>query len=161
MSDEVTGNIIGSAIEVHKALGAGLPESIYEEALCHELEMQSIDFSKQVDVDVVYKGQVVGSQRLGLVVEGEVVVIIKSVNKTEFIDSLQVTSSLKAAGFDRGLLINFGRRRLIDGVRRIALHESRSRGSRYDRDDRSDRHDRHDRDDRDCRDDRDDMDDRD
>lgn len=62
----ITGNIIGAAIEVHTALGPGLLESIYEEALCHELELQGLHFKRQVPVNVSYKGKIISGQVLDL-----------------------------------------------------------------------------------------------
>ena len=64
MKDQLTEKIIGSAIEVHRILGPGLLESVYEEALCHELTLQNMRFERQVAVDVLYKGHVIHGQRL-------------------------------------------------------------------------------------------------
>jgi GxxExxY protein len=78
-------------------------------------------FERQKDVDVVYKDQVIKGQRLDLAVNGEVVVEIKSVRTLEEIFIAQVLSYLKATGIKRGLIINSGQTRLIDGVKRISL----------------------------------------
>jgi GxxExxY protein len=78
MSDELTEKIIGAAIEVHRVLGCGLLESIYEEALYHELGLRMLKCQRQVLVDVSYKGIVIQGQRLDLLVEHEVVVELKS-----------------------------------------------------------------------------------
>lgn len=121
MSDPVTEQIISAAIEVHRTLGNGLLESIYEEALCYELSMRKIQFERQKEVDVVYKGRVIKGQRLDLLVDGKVIVEIKSVRKLEDVYTAQLLSYLKSAGIKRGLLINFGQSRLIDGVKRISL----------------------------------------
>jgi GxxExxY protein len=121
MSDRLTEQIIGAAIEVHKNLGPGLLESIYEEALCRELELIGILYEKQKDVDVVYKGKVIKGQRLDLLVGGEVVVEIKSTRKLDEVFSAQVLSYLKATGLKRGLLINFGEGRLVDGLKRFSV----------------------------------------
>ena len=67
--DDVTERIIGAAIEVHKELGPGLLESIYEEALCHELKLQGIEYQRQVPVDIIYKGHNIKGQIIDLVVE--------------------------------------------------------------------------------------------
>jgi GxxExxY protein len=72
MKDELTETIIGAAIEVHRILGPGLLESIYEEALSHELTLQNIRFERQVAIDVIYKGHLIHGQRLDLLVEREV-----------------------------------------------------------------------------------------
>ena len=119
--DELTEKIIGAAIEVHRALGPGLLESIYEEALCYEFTLQNIHFERQVSVDVIYKGHVIHGQRLDLLVEKAVVVEIKSVQKLPDVATAQVLSYLKATGLRRALLINFGEKKLVNGVKRISL----------------------------------------
>lgn len=121
MSDFLTQKIIGAAIEVHKVLGAGLLESIYEEALCYEFRLRHIEFQQQVEVDVIYKGQIIKGQRLDLLVENEVIVEIKSLTRLPEVATAQILSYLKATGLKRGLLINFGSSRLVDGVKRISL----------------------------------------
>jgi GxxExxY protein len=119
--DELTEKIIGAAIEVHRILGPGLLESIYEEALAIELELRGIPFQRQVEIDVQYKGHTIKGQRLDLLVEEQVVVELKSVTNLPEVAMAQVLSYLKAAGLKRGLLINFGNPRLIDGIKRISL----------------------------------------
>jgi GxxExxY protein len=121
MIDSLTEQIISSGIEVHRILGPGLLESIYEEALCHELFLRSIPFERQKEVDVFYKDKIIKGQRLDLVVSGEVIVEIKSVGKLEDIFTAQVLSYLKSTGLKRALLINFGHKRLVDGVKRVSL----------------------------------------
>ncbi|MBL7995307.1 GxxExxY protein [bacterium] len=119
--DKLTQQIIGSAIEVHRNLGPGLLESIYEEAICHEFGLRNIMFQRQVEVDVIYKGHIIKGQRLHLVVENEVVIELKSVSKLPDAAMSQVLSYLKATGLNRALLINFGEKRLVDGIKRISL----------------------------------------
>ncbi len=121
MPDKLTEQIIASAIEVHRILGPGLLESVYEGALCHELSLRSISFERQKEVDVFYKDYVIKGQRIDLVVNGEVIVEIKSVSKIQDVFKAQVLSYLKSTGFKRALLINFGEGRLIDGVKRFSL----------------------------------------
>ena len=121
MSDELTGKIIGAAIEVHRELGPGLLESIYEEAMVIELGLQSIPFERQKAVDVFYKGHVIKGQRLDLLIGGEVVLEIKSVRKLEDVFVAQVLSYLKSTKLKRGLLINFGVERLVGGIKRLSL----------------------------------------
>lgn len=118
--DELTEKIIGAAIEVHKTLGCGLLESIYEEALCVELMYRDIQFERQVFIDVVYKGTIIKGQRLDLLVNKEVIVELKSVSLLPDVAMAQVLSYLKATGLKRALLINFGEQRLVDGIRRIS-----------------------------------------
>ena len=114
MSDKLTELIIAAAIEVHRILGPGLLESIYEEALCYELSLRGIAYERQKEVDVLYKDKVIKGQRLDLIVNGEVVVEIKSVRKLEDIFTAQVLSYLKSTGLKRTLLINFGESRLVE-----------------------------------------------
>ena len=121
MSDALTEKIIGAAIEVHRELGPGLLESIYEEALCYEFGLQRIKFERQVPVDIIYKGQVIKGQRLDLLIEKEVVVEIKSVSKPPDTVVSQTISYLKATNLKRGLIINFGEKRLVDGVKRVSV----------------------------------------
>jgi GxxExxY protein len=119
--DELTDRIIAAAIEVHRLLGPGLLESIYEEALCHELSLRGIPAERQVERDVIYKGVAIKGQRIDLLVQGEVVVELKSLTKTPEIAKAQTLSYLKSTGLKRGLLINFGCPRLVDGLTRISL----------------------------------------
>ena len=121
MGDPLTEKIIGAAIEVHRILGPGLLESIYEEALCHELMLQDIPFERQVSVDVVYKGKVIKDQILDILINKEVVIELKSIQKLPEVATAQVLSYLRATGLKRGLLINFGQGKLIDGIKRISL----------------------------------------
>ena len=79
----LTESIIGAAIEVHRALGPGLLEAIYEEALWHELNLRGIAYERQKEIVVLYKGRPIKGQRLDLVVGGQVVVEIKSVRRLE------------------------------------------------------------------------------
>jgi len=119
--DPLTGKIIAAAIEVHRTLGPGLLESIYEEALCHELSLRGIPFERQKQQDVVYKGHVIKGQRIDLVVSGEVVVEIKSVQALQDAFVAQVLSYLRSTGLKRGLLLNFGAETLVKGLKRISL----------------------------------------
>jgi GxxExxY protein len=121
MTDGLTERVIGAAIEVHRVLGPGLLESIYEEALCHEFELQYIPFRRQLAVDVVYKDKVIRGQRLDIVAFGEIVVEIKSARELPEAVMAQVLSYLKATGLKRGLIINFGARQLVNGIKRISL----------------------------------------
>ena len=121
MADDVTKRIIGAAIEVHRQLGPGLLESIYQEALCHELTLRQIRFERQVAVDVLYKDIRIQGQRIDLLIEGEVVVELKSLKLLPEVASTQVLSYLKATGLRRGLLINFGNGKLVNGIKRFSL----------------------------------------
>lgn len=120
-NDILTQKIIGAAIEVHRTLGPGLLESIYEEALCHEFELRGIVFRRQVEIDVVYKDKVIKGQRIDILVENEVIVEIKSLSRLPEVSTAQILSYLKATGLKRGLIVNFGTKMLRDGIRRISL----------------------------------------
>ena len=121
MADQLTEKIIAAAIEVHKTLGPGLLESIYEEALCIELGLMGVEFQRQLAVDVLYKGHAIQGQRLDLLVANEVVVEIKSLRSIPEVASAQLLSYLKATGLKRGLLLNFGETQMVSGVKRISL----------------------------------------
>ena len=117
--DELTHEVIGAAIEVHRLLGPGLLESIYEEALCHELELRRLRFEREKPVDVLYKGLVIRGQRLDILVENVLVVEIKSIRTLPEVALAQTLSYLRATELELGLLINFNVSVLKDGVRRL------------------------------------------
>ncbi len=119
--DFLTHKIIGAAIEVHRLLGCGLLESIYEEALCYEFELRKIEFSRQFEVDVIYKNKVIKGQRIDLLVEKQVIVELKSLTKVPEFATAQILSYLKATGIKRGLIINFGEKKLVEGIKRVSL----------------------------------------
>lgn len=113
--------VVDAALEVHKILGPGFAESVYEEALAVELNRRAIPFERQVPLTVKYKGFCVGEGRVDLVVGGELIVELKSVEQLAAVHVAQVISYLKA--FDRplGLLITFNVKLLKSGVRRVVL----------------------------------------
>jgi GxxExxY protein len=117
----LTERIIGCAIEVHRQLGPGLLESIYESALCVELGLAGLQFQRQVPVSISYKSQVIGDLRLDLVIENLVVAEIKSVERMEPLFEAQVLTYLKVSGKKVGLLINFNSRLLKTGIQRLIL----------------------------------------
>jgi len=119
-SDPLTGRIIGSAIEVHRIIGPGLIESIYENALCHELSLRGMSYEQQIETDVFYKGKVIKGQRIDLIIESEIVIEVKSVSRVHEVVFAQILSYLKVTGLKRGLILNFGEKRLVDGIRRVS-----------------------------------------
>jgi GxxExxY protein len=124
VSDPLTEKIIGAAIEVHRILGPGLLESIYEHAWCHEFDLRGIKYQRQAHVEMWYKDKEIKDRRIDLIVEengDRVVVDIKSLSQLPEIATAQVLSYLRATGLKRGLLINFGQKLLVDGVRRLSL----------------------------------------
>jgi GxxExxY protein len=117
----LTERIIGCAIEVHRQLGPGLLEGTYEAALCIELQIAGLNFVRQPVFPVVYKGQVIGEYRLDLIVEGTVIIEIKSVERFDPIFEAQVLTYLRVTGKEIGLLMNFNSRLLRDGIKRYVL----------------------------------------
>jgi GxxExxY protein len=116
----LTNAIIGAAIEVHRGLGAGLLELLYENALAHEFTLRNIPFVRQVPVVVTYKQHVIGETRLDFLVAGKVIVEIKAVDAIHPVHRAQLMCYLKVTGHKLGLLINFNVPVLKDGIRRIA-----------------------------------------
>ena len=117
----LTERIIGCAIEVHRALGPGYLESIYENALINELIRQGLAVDNQRLVEVLYKGSRVGWHRIDLIVEDKVIVELKHVEAIVSRHVAQAMSTAKAAGVKVGLLINFNEAKLVDGVRRVIV----------------------------------------
>jgi GxxExxY protein len=119
---EVTRKIIGSAIEVHRALGPGLLESAYEECLCHELSSRGVPFRRQVAIPLEYKQVHLDcGYRVDLVVESSVVVELKAVTLLEPVHEAQLLTYMKIGGWRLGLLINFNVELLKHGIRRRIL----------------------------------------
>ena len=117
----LTGQVIGACIEVHRCLGPGLLESVYEEALCYELSRRCIRFVRQRSVPIRYKGIALsGAYRLDLLVEDRIIVEIKAVEQLLPIHSVQLLTYLKLTGCAFGLLVNFNVAALKHGIRRIA-----------------------------------------
>ena len=121
--DRLAHGVIGAAIEVHRSLGPGFLESVYEEALCVELRERNIPFARQQTISVHYKGYEVGEGRLDLLIEDRLVVELKAVELLAPIHIAQVLSYLKASGLHLGLIINFNSPVLKEGIRRIILSE--------------------------------------
>ena len=119
--DRLAHAVIGAAIEVHRQLGPGFLESVYEEALCVELQSRAVSFVRQHPIAVNYKGHSVGEGRLDLLVGNVLVVELKAVEALLPIHTAQVMSYLKTTGFHLGLLINFNVPVLRNGIRRVIL----------------------------------------
>lgn len=119
---EVTGQVIGAAIDVHRALGPGLLESAYEECLCRELSLRHMPFVRQLPLPVDYKGvRVDCSYRVDLLVASSVVVEVKAVSALEPIHEAQLLTYMKLGQWKLGLLINFNVPALKCGIRRMIL----------------------------------------
>ena len=120
--NEITHQIIGAAIEVHKHLGPGLLESAYEECLAHELHLRNLRVERQKAVSVVYKRtKLECGYRLDLLIEGRVVVELKSVEGLGPIHEAIILTYLRMSGHKLGLLINFNVGVLKDGIRRFIV----------------------------------------
>ena len=117
----LTSKIIGAAIEVHKVLGPGLLESIYEAAMCIELELCGLRYARQVRIPALYKGRELGTYEVDLIVEDLVLVEIKSVLFMKPVFEAQVITYLRLTRKRLGLLMNFNSRLMKDGIQRIAL----------------------------------------
>jgi len=119
--NELSSQIIGAAIEVHKLLGPGLLESTYEECLCHELGLRGVFFERQTPLPVIYKGKVLDcGYRLDIVVEKRIIVELKSCEKIEPIHEAQLLTYLRLTGFTLGLLLNFNVPVMREGITRVA-----------------------------------------
>lgn len=117
---ELTHQIIGAAIEVHRALGPGLLESAYEECLARELTVRAIPFDRQRPLPLVYKDvKLECGYRVDLLVDGRVVVELKAVESLAPIHDAIVLTYLRLSGCKIGLLVNFNTAVLKDGIRRL------------------------------------------
>jgi GxxExxY protein len=119
--NELSEAIIGAAIEVHRVLGGpGLLEDVYEQCLCRELSIRGLRFERQVEVPVVYKGCSVRKPLfLDIVVEDKVIVEVKATEKYNTIYESQLLTYLRLTDLRLGLVINFGDKRVSDGVHRV------------------------------------------
>ena len=119
--NRLTGKVIGAAIQVHKTLGPGLLESAYEECLCRELQLRKIPYERQKALPIEYKGAKLDcGYRLDVLVDGKLILELKSCEHLEPIHEAQLLTYLKLTGIKIGLLINFHISRLKDGIKRIA-----------------------------------------
>ena len=120
-TNQITARIIGCAIEVHKALGPGLLESIYESAMGIELDEAGIAHKRQVSIPAQYKGRLLGHYRVDLIVQDVVLVEIKSVERPLPVFEAQLQTYMRILQKRVGLLINFNSRLVTEGITRIAL----------------------------------------
>jgi len=119
--NHLTGEVIGAAIEVHKNLGPGLLESVYEECLCRELDLRKVSYERQKELPVEYKGiKLDFAYRLDMVIGNRVIVELKACESVQPIHEAQLLTYLKLTGTKVGLLINFNVPVLKEGIKRIA-----------------------------------------
>ena len=109
---ELTGKIIGCAMEVHNHLGNGFQEVIYQRALAYEMELQGLLFRREYEMDIFYKNKRIGQRRVDFFVEDRVMVEIKAIINLEDVHLAQALNYLEAYSLETGLLINFGSRSL-------------------------------------------------
>ncbi len=119
--DDLAHQVIGAAIEVHRVLGPGFLESVYEEALAIEFDLRGIPYERQKPMTLEFKGKTVGDSRLDFLVDGELVVELKAVETIHPIFPAKVIHYLKMSGMQLGLIINFHNVLLKDGIKRIVL----------------------------------------
>lgn len=118
-TEGLANEVIGHAIEVHRHVGPGFPESVYEESLCRELERQEVPFERQAPIHVEYKGDAVGAGRADIVVRSRLIFELKCVRELSVVHRKQLFSYLRATGLRLGLLMNFNTRLLRDGLKRV------------------------------------------
>jgi len=120
--DPFTGKVIACAIEVHRVLGPGLLEGTYQQCLAYELHLNAIPFKLEHPMPVEYKGiHLDCGYRIDLLVEGRLILELKSVEEISGIHKAQLLTYMKLSGITTGLLINFNVRRLVDGIKRFKL----------------------------------------
>ena len=124
---DITEKIIGAAIEVHKFLGNGFQEIIYQRALVVEMRRAGLEFAREVEYDIYYKDfpEPIGTRRADFVVAGNVLVELKAIMMLEPVHEAQILNYLKAYRLEIGLLINFGEKRI--NVKRLILSQSNCR----------------------------------
>lgn len=117
--NDITGTVIGAAVEVHRELGPGLLESVYEACLIEELRNRGLKVKNQLVLPIVYKGKILSKEfRVDLLVEDEIIIELKAVEKLLDIHEVQLVTYLKLSNKKLGLLINFNVPVLTKGIRR-------------------------------------------
>ena len=121
MENEISNTIIGAAIEVHRTLGGpGLLESIYESALCYELTQRGLQIQRQLIIPVTYKKAIIKDPLcLDILVENKIIIEVKATEKEHDIHQAQVLTYLRLTNMKLGLVINFGKKCVKDGIHRV------------------------------------------
>jgi GxxExxY protein len=121
MTENEIGNfVMDSAIQLHRETGPGLLESVYEVLLAHELKSRKLNVARQVPIPLIYKGiKFDEGFRADIIVEGKVLLELKSVETASAVHKKQVLTYLKLSGLKLGYLLNFGEHRMVDGVTRL------------------------------------------
>ncbi|MFC2094146.1 GxxExxY protein [Bacteroidota bacterium] len=122
--NRLSGIVLDSSIEVHRNLGPGLLESVYETCLCKEFDLRKINYQRQVSIPIKYKGeQLDADYRIDILVENEIIIELKSVDIMHPVFKAQLLTYLKLANKNLGLLINFNVPKLVDGFKRMVNGE--------------------------------------
>ena len=121
LHNDLTEEIIRGAIEVHRLLGPGSLESVYESAICHELRLSGLAMRRQIGIPMFYKGELLSEFRPDLVVEERVVIEVKSVARLEQIHVAQMLTYLRVTALRVGLILNFNSVVMKNGIRRVVL----------------------------------------
>ncbi len=120
--DPLTEQVIGAAIEVHRILGPGLLESVYQKCLCYELEMRGVQYRSQVELPIDYKGRQLDCNfKIDIVVLDKLILELKVVDELHPIHEAQLLTYMKLSGIRLGLLLNFNVVLLKDGIKRLIL----------------------------------------
>jgi GxxExxY protein len=118
--NELAKQVIDLCIKIHKVLGPGLLESAYEDCIAYELKQKNISFQRQVGVPLVYDGVELGEGfRADIIIEDKLIIELKSVAELQPVNFSQLLTYLRLTNLKLGLLINFGQRRMIDGIHRV------------------------------------------
>ena len=112
LHSEITAKIIGCAMEVHRVLGNGFQEVIYQRALEIEISAKGLNFTREHEMKIYYKGVEIGTRRVDFFVEDKIMVEIKAISELDDVHLAQAINYLEASGLDVGLLLNFGSRSL-------------------------------------------------
>jgi GxxExxY protein len=105
---DLTGKVIGGAMEVHRLLGNGFQEVIYQQALAYELECRQVEYAREFEMSIFYKGLQAGSRRVDFLIEEKIMVELKALIRLENVHLAQAINYLEAYNLETGLLINFG-----------------------------------------------------
>ena len=122
LHEELSNKVIGAAIEVHRVLGPGLLENAYEQCLCQELQVNKIQFRRQVSLPIIYKNTRLNcGYEMDIVVEEKIVLELKAVEKLQPIHEAQLMTYLRLSGYRVGILMNFNVVLLKNGMKRLVL----------------------------------------
>ena len=120
-TEHIAGEVIGGGIAVHRALGPGFIEKIYQEALCIELHARGLTYERERAIVVRYRGMAIPGQRIDLIVAQCVLVELKAITRIDLAHEAKVISYLRTTGLRLGLLLNFNCRTLKEGIKRIVV----------------------------------------